>query len=116
MTDLYLQICIALPVVLGSIYLLGLFLKKRQAKDGLMKIMGYQSLGPKKGLAMVKIGKEGILLAITATDIKLLKTFENNIEEQETGTAPETGDCSPRPDFTDPFKKLKALKDRLICR
>jgi len=76
MIDLYLQAGIALILVSGLIVLLGLFTKKRQDKANLMNIMGYQSLGPKKGLAMVRVGHEVILVGVTATDVKLLKSID----------------------------------------
>jgi len=92
MTDLYLQTLIALSVVIGTIYLLGMFLKKRQEKDGMMKVMGFQSLGPKKGIAMVKVGQEVLLVAVTATDVKLLKSLDQftdpaSVNQQQERTA-----------------------------
>jgi len=48
-----------------------------------VKITGDQSLGPKKGIAMVKVGPEVLLVGVTTTDIKLLKAKDTVIEEQE---------------------------------
>lgn len=111
MTDLYLQTAFALAFVIGTIFLLGKFLKKRQEKDGLMKVMGYQSLGTKKGLALVKVGQEVILVGVTATDIKLFKTIEGMIEENEHEHTPAGADKDAATGFADVLHKIKAMKD-----
>jgi flagellar protein FliO/FliZ len=143
MMDLYLQMGIALILVSGVIILLGLFVKKRQDKEGLMKIMGYQSLGPKKGLAMVRVGREVLLVGVTATDVKLLKSMDRAMGEAgaaETAAFAEAAASSdareaPQPrfdeelareqaptrgrvivaDVSSTLHRLKALKDQLVC-
>ena len=90
MIGAYIQIIIALAGVVGLIFLLGFFIRKKQDKAGLMNVLAHQSFGPKKGVAAVKIGKEVLLLGITSTDIKLLKTFAEN--ELDTGIAGNTND------------------------
>jgi flagellar biogenesis protein FliO len=115
MTDLYLQTGLGLVLVVGVIMLLGTFLKKRQEKDGLMKIMGYQSLGAKKGIAMVKIGQEVLLVSVTATDVKLLKTLDGCTDETETGHEPARTGQATVADITDKLKKLRAMKDTLYA-
>ena len=115
MTDLYLQTGIGLVIVVGTIVLLGTFMKKRQEKDGLMKIMGYQSFGAKKGIAMVKIGQEVLLVSVTATDVKLLKTFDNVSEEPEAERLPTKTGQATVADITDKLKKLRAMKDTLYA-
>jgi len=112
MTDLYLQLILALAFVIGVIYFLGAVLRKNQSKDGLMKVLGYQSLGPKKGVAAVKIGNNVLILGVTPTDLKLFKTMtdaeaesfaEKRIEKETTITG----------ELSDKLKRLKALKDAL---
>ncbi len=143
MMDLYLQMGIALILVSGVIILLGLFVKKRQDKEGLMKIMGYQSLGPKKGLAMVRVGREVLLVGVTATDVKLLKSMDRAMGEagaEETAAFADVATSSgvreaPQPQFDEELAReqapargrvivadvsstlhrLKALKDQLVC-
>ncbi len=119
MIDLYLHMGIALILVSGLILLLGQFLRKRQGKESLMKVMGYQSLGPKKGIAMVKVGREVLLLGVTATDVKLLKSLGARIDEPVTEQRefPEepmaqTGGVIVA-DASGRLQKLKALKDSL---
>jgi len=145
MMDLYLHMGLALILVSALIFLLGLFVKKKQEKGSLMKIMGYQSLGPKKGMAMVKVGQEVLLLGVTANDVKLLKTL-NGLEDEtrhqrsfeqvaasvSTDTAERLGtftsDCRTidhgQPEKVDrvivantddKLKKLRAIKDALVC-
>jgi len=87
MIDLYLQMGVALILVSGLIFAVGYVAKKNRSKVNLMTIMGYQSLGPKKGMAMVRIGREVLLLGVTATDIKLLKTMDPVEETMDPGSA-----------------------------
>ena len=122
MTQLYLQTGFALALVIGAIVLVGAFLKKRQAKDGLMKIMGYQSLGPKKGIAMVKVGTEVLLVGVTASDIRLLKTMATTVEEPVAAAEEDPEPVAPArtgrvivADISDKLSRLKAMKDTLAC-
>lgn len=81
MIDLYIQMAIALVVVVGLIFLMSFIMKKRQLKPGIMSILSYQSFGPKKAIVALGIGKEILLVGITPTDLKLLKTYhENDLE------------------------------------
>ena len=144
MMDLYLHMGLALVLVSGLIFLLGLFIKKKQDKGSLMKVMGYQSLGPKKGMAMVRVGQEVLLLGVTANDVRLLKTlagfdeeaghhrsFEqvaaavaaDTMERLDTFTTdsgprdrqPEKADRVIVANTGDKLKKLRAIKDALVC-
>jgi len=78
MIDLYIQMGIALALVVGLIFLMSFFMKKRQLKPGIMNVVSYQSFGPKKAIVALSIGKEVLLLGITPTDLKLLKTYQEN--------------------------------------
>jgi flagellar biogenesis protein FliO len=103
MTAEYIQMIIALAAVIGVILLLSFFMKKRQTRPGmLMSVVAYQSFGPRKGVAALKMGKDVLLLGITTTDIKLLKTFNENEFEQQT-TA----------EINDKLRMLKGMKERL---
>jgi flagellar biogenesis protein FliO len=145
MIDLYLQMGFALLVVTGLILALGYLARKNKRQGSLMKIMGYQSPGPKKGMAMVRIGREVLLLGVTATDIKLLKTmdpveeaadpspsFEKVVASMQSGVA-DAFDApivvrereNRRPlekignvimaDTGDKLTRLRAIKDMLVC-
>jgi len=108
MTALYLQMFGALALVIGAIVALGAVAKKRQSTPGAMKVLAYQSLGQKKGIAAVQAGAEVLLLAVTATDLKLLKTadeaFARELIEKDRTTA-----------TTDTLTVLRALKERLYA-
>jgi flagellar biogenesis protein FliO len=81
MTDLPVRIALALGAVVGMILIFGFLLRKRQTKPGLLHIIAYRSFGPRKGIAAMKIGKEVLIIGVTSTDLKLLKTcHENDIE------------------------------------
>lgn len=102
MIGAYLQMAIALAAVIGLIFLTGFFIRKRQGKASLMNILAYQSFGPRRGVAALKIGKEILLLGITSTDLKLLKTFAENELETEIGR-----------DITDKLNRLRNIKEYL---
>ena len=97
MIETYVQMIVALVAVIGMIFLMSLFLKKRQSKNGMINILAYQSFGPRKGIAALKMGRKILLIGITSADIKLLKTFSENEFDAETST--------------DIGKKLKILRD-----
>jgi flagellar biogenesis protein FliO len=75
MTDVALQMGTALVAVVGLVLLLGFLYRKKQRTPGLMKVVAYQSLGPKRGVAALKVGGEILLLGVTTTECRLLKTF-----------------------------------------
>lgn len=103
MTGMYIQMVLALGAVVGLIYAVGFFLKKKQqGRESLMNILAYQSFGQRKGIAALKIGKEVLLVGVTSTDIKLLKTYAE--EDLEKATVSE---------LNDKLKKLKDFKENL---
>jgi flagellar biogenesis protein FliO len=131
MMDLYLQMVVALIAVTGLILLLSLFFRKRQEKESFMKIVGYQSLGSKKGIAMIKVGQEVLLVGVTATDVKFLKALNPVVAQAgETSTVrqlkpaaaraaapafrqPETAGRMITADASDKLGRLKAMKNSL---
>jgi len=78
MTGTYFQMIVALVIVIGLIFVIGTILKRKQTKSSLMTVLTYQSFGPRKGIAALKIGTEILLVGVTSTDLKLLKTFDEN--------------------------------------
>ena len=102
MTGLYVQGALALGAVVAMILIMGLFLRKRQMKSGFLNFIAYQSFGPRKGIAAIKMGKEVLLIGITSTDLKLLRTFHEN--DLETDTVQH---------ISNKVSSLKALKERL---
>ncbi len=104
MITAYLQMAFALAAVIGLIVVMGFFLKKRQQMTGsMMKVVAHQSLGPRKGLIAVKVGTEVLLLGVTPSDVRLLRTYESDDIKVEP-VVKETGDK---------LKKLKQLKETL---
>ncbi|MGD1075323.1 MAG: flagellar biosynthetic protein FliO [Thermodesulfovibrionales bacterium] len=94
---------LALAAVIGLIVLVGIFLRKKQGKAGtIMNVLAYQSFGPRKGIAALKIGREILLVGVTASDLKLLKTIEEN--ELETDTVR---------DISNAVKRLRNMKEHL---
>ncbi|RJQ13396.1 MAG: hypothetical protein C4560_14335 [Nitrospiraceae bacterium] len=78
MTGSYFQMAGALVFVVLLILGAGFLLKKKQNRFGLMSVVGYQPLGPRKGVAALKVGKEVLILGVTTNDMRLLKTFRED--------------------------------------
>ncbi|MCX7913348.1 MAG: flagellar biosynthetic protein FliO [Thermodesulfovibrionales bacterium] len=102
MIEVYAQIAIALLAVVGLILVLSFLMKKRQTKSNLMTIVSYQTFGTKKAIAAIKVGKEILLVGITPTDLKLLKTYQQSDLDGEAYK-----------DMSDKLLKLKTLKEGL---
>lgn len=84
MSDLYIQVITALGVVLGLIFLFTFFIRKRQVRNEMMKVIAYHPLGTRKGITAMKVGEEILLLGITPTDIKLLRRYDaSDFDTQE---------------------------------
>ncbi len=76
MTETLMQMVISLIFVILLIFLAAFVYKKKQRKSGLISLVEYLSIGPKKGVAALKIGREILILGITPTDFRLLKTLK----------------------------------------
>ena len=84
MTQIYFQIILALVAVVGLAFAIGFFLKKKQDNSGLIEVLAYQPLGFKKGISLIRVGKEVLVVGVTSTDFKLLKTLkEGDLESDE---------------------------------
>ena len=78
MTGAYIQMIAAFIFVVILIFAAGSILKKKQNRCKLMSVIGYQSVGPKKSVTALKIGKEVLILGVTANDMRLLRVFKEN--------------------------------------
>lgn len=98
----YLQMTIALAAVLGIILALGFFLKRKQVRSGIFNVISYQSFGPRKGIAALKVGREIFIIGVTAADFRLFKVYDEN--ELESG---------PVRDINNTLKKVRGLKEQM---
>ncbi len=80
MIDTVFQMLAALGVVIFLIYALSFAAKKRRGANSVLSIIEYLSMGPKRGIAVVRVGKKALVLGVTPTDFRLLKT----LSEEET--------------------------------
>ena len=78
MTGAYIQMIAAFIFVVLLILAAGSIMKKKQNKCKLMNIIGYQSMGPKKSVAALKVGKEVLILGVTTNDMRLLRVFKDS--------------------------------------
>ena len=109
MMNAYVQMAGALIGVVGVILAAGFFLRKKQGTTGIMKVLGYQPLGQKAGIAAVKVGTEVLLVGVTGSELTLLKTFPDGIvpegkKEQQTAQ-----------EISDTVKKLRTIKDTMYA-
>jgi flagellar biogenesis protein FliO len=102
MTEAYIQMIVALAVVVGLVAVFGLYMRKKQVSSPVMQVVAYQSLGPRKGIAVVKVGKEAVLLAVTSADVKLLKGLNAADFEDEASS-----------EIREKLEKLRSIKGRL---
>lgn len=102
MTDKYLQLVVALAGVVALIFLTGFLYKKRQTRTGLITILAYQSFGPRKGLAAIKIGNSVLIIGVTPTDFRLLKTFNEN-----------ELNIKPNSETEEPMMRLRRIREQL---
>lgn len=81
MIDVVFQVFTALAAVIFLIYAISFAAKKRRGSGGFLGLLEYLSLGPKRGIAVVRVGKRALVLGVTQTDFKLLKTLgEQEVE------------------------------------
>ncbi|MEW5744012.1 MAG: flagellar type III secretion system pore protein FliP [Nitrospirota bacterium] len=90
------KVALALLVVLGGIYVLMRFLKQRVfPQKGVIEMLHYQPFGPKKGIAIVKVVREYMVIGVTDENISLLsKLNPADVQEalpQEALPVPEPG-------------------------
>ncbi|MBF0457062.1 MAG: flagellar biosynthetic protein FliO [Nitrospirae bacterium] len=82
MIDVVFQVFIALVMVILLIYAIAFAAKKRRGNSSFLGMLEYLSLGPKRGIAVVRVGKKALVLGVSQTDFKLLKTIgEQEVQE-----------------------------------
>ena len=85
----YLRMFAALGLVIGLIYAAAAFARTRQGKPGLLNMLAYQGFGPKKGIALMRLGKDVLLVGVTPTELKLMKIYSSRELELEGPGTPE---------------------------
>ncbi|MBC8413747.1 MAG: flagellar biosynthetic protein FliO [Nitrospira sp.] len=83
MTAIYIQMFAALIFVILIIGAVGYVMRKKQDRFGVMSVVGYQPLGPKKGVTALKVGGEILLIGVTQNDMRLLKVIKEGELEIE---------------------------------
>ena len=85
-----------------SIVVLGVLFRRKQKQSHIIRMVAYQSLGSKKGVAALQVGSEILLLGIMPASIRVLKTLE----------AKEAIEIQDNP-YTDRMEKLRRLKEEI---
>ena len=101
MTAAFFQMIAALAFVLLILAGFAFVAKKRQKAGGRVKILSYQSLGQKIGLAEVEIADEVLVLGVTPNDFKVLKKID----------APRA--AVPQSRSSERVSKLKTMKESI---
>jgi flagellar biogenesis protein FliO len=102
MIDGSLTFITALVGLVMSIAVLGLLYRRKQKQSHIIQMVAYQSLGSKKGVAALQVGKEILVLGIMPSGFRVLKTMEAR-EIVETREAP----------FSESMEKLRRLKEEI---
>jgi flagellar biosynthetic protein FliP len=78
-----LKMTVALIILLGGMYLLLRFLKQKTlSHKGMIEMLNYQPLGPKRGIAIVKVLKDYIVVGVGESQVSLLgKLNPNDVED-----------------------------------
>ncbi len=67
---------VSLLFVIFLIMMIAYLNRKRQRKSRFMNIIEYLSIGTKKGVAAVKVGRDILILGVTPTGFNLLTTMD----------------------------------------
>ena len=79
MTSFLGQISIVLSFIILLIFVASLVYKKRRKGSGIISIVEYFSFGPKRGIAALKVGNEILIVGITLSEFRLLKTLDEEM-------------------------------------
>ncbi len=85
-----------------SMVVLGVLFRRKQKQSHILRMVAYQSLGSKKGVAALQVGSEILLLGIMPTGIRVLKTME----AKEAIEIPDKG-------YSERMEKLRKLKEEI---
>jgi|Deesub1362A_J573_1020465.scaffolds.fasta_scaffold06939_4 flagellar biogenesis protein FliO len=101
MMEEFLRVGFSLIAVVFLIVIAARLIQSRaqQPGMGLLRTLGYLSLGPRRGIAIIKAGKEILLIGVTPTDIKLLKSMQEDHFDMDLKT------------MKDNIEHIKTLKD-----
>ena len=92
----------ALIGLILSMVVLGVLFRRKQKQSHIFRMVAYQSLGSKKGVAALQVGSEILLIGVMPTSLRVLKTMEakETLEVQETV-------------YSDRMEKLRRLKEEI---
>lgn len=105
MTGQYIQIIAALAALASMVGIFTYLARKKQQNSSLMSIVAYQSVGQKNAVAALRVGGEVLILGVTPSEFKVLKTLKEE----------DAGDCGVR-DIRDKVEKLRKLKEGIGAR
>ena len=99
------KVTIALLVVLGGIYLFVRLLKQKMLPDDeIIKILHYQAFGQKKGIAVIKVLKEYLVVGVADANISLLSKLNPSDVEETLKKQPEVRTQNTESRIKDFFK------------
>jgi len=101
-TGLVLQAAFALGVVLLLVLVLAFAAgKRRSGAGGVVALLSYLPLGPRRGVAALGVGRRVLIVGITGTDLRLLASLARE-EVQGTGEG-----------ISDAVERLRRIRERL---
>lgn len=113
MTGTLIQMAAATAAVVLLIIGLGkLAAKKQNGSTGMFDLLGYRSLGPKKGITAMRVGPDVLILGVTATDIRLLASYPAGTAGFA-AAAPVAMPSGAPASIADRIARLRSMKDSL---
>jgi flagellar biogenesis protein FliO len=73
--DSTLSFMTALIGLILSIALFGVLYRRKQKQSNIINLVAYQSMGSKKGVAVLRVGNEILVLGVVSNGITVLKTL-----------------------------------------
>ena len=109
----FVKVFAALLVTLAAVYLMLRFLKQKMLpQKGMIEMVHYQSFGPKRGIAVIKILNNYMAVGIADESISLLSKLNPvEIEEWQNASAP-GGDEGSKTEDKNQKMKLKWLRTK----
>jgi flagellar biogenesis protein FliO len=75
MMDSTLSFTTALIGLILSIAVFGVLYRRKQKQSNIINLIAYQSLGSKKGVAVIRVGNEILVIGVVPNGITVLKTL-----------------------------------------
>lgn len=114
MTGMVIQAVFATAAVVFLIIAMGRYAAKKQnGTSGIFDMMGYRALGPKKGIAAMRVGGDVLILGVTANDMRLLAKYSESELIRNAGAGQAAIATEQPASIADKVRRLRQMKETL---